>query len=85
MASIADMIIRIDAKIYALINDVDDITSYTLGEKSVKKTEALRALTELRASYADLAEREPYEDIRGIAWDVSEFGEEEAEFIGDEN
>lgn len=85
MASIASIITLLDTQIAALLADTDNITSYTLGEKKVNKTEALNALISARVKYAAMDADQPYEDIRGIAWDISEFGEEEVEFIGDEN
>lgn len=85
MPSLTDIITRLDEKIYALIDDVDNVTTYRLGDKTVNKTEMLQALTALRDKYALLAEKEPYEDIRHVALDYGDFGEEEIEFIGDTN
>jgi len=81
--SVASIITLVDTQIEALLADVNNITSYKLGNKSVSKTEALRALTELRKTYQDLADKEPFEDIRHVAYDVSELGVKTEELVGD--
>ena len=84
MATVTEIITRLDSKIYDLIDDVGNITTYKLGDKTVNKTEMLEALTKLRDKYQAIANEEPYEDIRHIAMDFSDYGEELVEFIGDE-
>ena len=83
MATVASIITLIDTRIEELLADAMNVTSYKLGNKSVSKTEALRALTELRETYQDLADKEPYEDIRHVAYDVSELGVKTEELVGD--
>ena len=85
MASVSDIISRIDDKIYDLINDVNNITSYTIGGKSVSKTEALNALRSLRETYQKLELETPYENIEHIAFDLDRFGADNSEYIGDSN
>ncbi len=84
MATVTEIITRLDTRIYELLDDVSNITTYRLGDKAVNKTEALEALTKLRDKYQAIANEEPYEDIRHIAFDFTDFGEEVIEFIGDE-
>lgn len=84
MSTVTDILARIDAKIYALINDPDSIADYRLGEKSVSRSQILERLTKLRDTYQELAEKEPYEDIRHIAMDYGDFGQDLSELIGDE-
>ena len=83
MASVSDIIARIDDKIYDLINDTGNITSYSIGGKSVNKTEALNALRALRETYQKLELETPYENIEHIALDLDRFGADESEYIGD--
>lgn len=83
MPSVADIISRIDTKIYDLINDAGDITSYRIGDKRVDKTQMLAEMRKLREHYAKKLEEVPYEDIRHIALDFDEIGQEEIEQIGD--
>lgn len=79
------MIATIDALITDLLADFANITTYKIGSKTVEKSQALRELRELRAQYLAEAEDEPYEDIRHVAYDISDFGEDQSELIGDES
>lgn len=79
----SDMVTKIDALIDDLLDNFSNITSYKIGNKEVEKTEALKALTELRAQYQAESEREPYEDIRHIAYDFDDLGRDISEYVGD--
>lgn len=83
MATPAEIVARIDEKIYTIINDPDSIASYKMGDKSVNRSEILQRLTTLRETYQTLMEKTPYEDIRHIAFDLDDFGQEVSEIIGD--
>ena len=82
MSAVTDMLATIDAKILALIEG-DQFTDYKIGDKTVSRGAALGQLRQLRAEYQDLAEREPFEDIRQLAYEVSDLGVDESEYIGD--
>lgn len=84
MSTVTDILARIDAKIYSIIDDPDSIADYKLGQKSVSRSQILQRLTTLRETYQKLAESEPYEDIRHIASDYGDFGEDLSELIGDQ-
>jgi hypothetical protein len=64
LATITEIISRIDTRIYELLSDVANITSYSLGGKSVSKTEALNALRMLRQQYQQFDLDTPYESIQ---------------------
>lgn len=80
----SDMVATIDALITDLLSSFNNITSYRIGDKSVEKHQALEVLRKMRADYYNASIEEPYEDIRHIAYDHSDFGEDESEYIGDE-
>ena len=79
----SDMVTKIDALIDDLLDNFANITTYRMSNKEVDKTEALRALTDLRAQYLAESEREPFEDIRHIAYDFDDLGRDTSEYIGD--
>jgi len=79
----SDMVATIDALITDLLADFANITTYKMANKEVEKTEALRALTDLRAQYLAESESEPFEDIRHIAYDFDRLGRDISEYIGD--
>ncbi len=83
MSTVTEILAKLDTKISAIIDNPDDIASYRLGQKSVNKSEILNTLLSAREKYQALAEAEPYEDIRKIAYDVDEFGVDISEFIGE--
>ena len=83
MSTVTDILAKIDAKISIILDSPDDIASYKLGQKSVNKSQILEYLLKAKETYQALAEKEPYEDIRHIALDVNEFGEDISETIGD--
>ena len=83
MSTVTDILAKLDSKISAIIDNPDDIASYKLGQKSVNKSEILNTLLKAREKYQALAEVEPYEDIRKIAYDVDEFGKDISEYIGE--
>ena len=80
----ADMVSQIDALIADLLLNFRNIVSYKMSEKEYKPAEALKVLYEMRKQYYEESITEPYEDIRHIAYDHSDFGEDESEYIGDE-
>ena len=85
MASVQDLLDRIDAKIYSIIDSPDDIASYRMGAKQVSKSQILEQLRKLREHLlSQIGQNDPYEDIRHFALDFDDIGEEEAEYIGDE-
>ena len=83
MSTVTEILATLDTKIAAIIANPDDIASYKFGQKSVNKSEILNTLLKARAQYQALAEVEPYEDIRKIAYDVDEFGDDISEYIGE--
>jgi len=84
MSTVTDILAKIDTKISTILDSPDDIASYKLGQKSVNKSQILEYLLKAREKYQAFAEKEPYEDIRHIALDVNEFGEDISELIGDD-
>ncbi len=83
MATATQIVDRLDAKIYEIINDPDSIASYRFGDKQVSRVDIIRELRLMRAEYHKIAMEEPYEDIRTIAFDFDKFGREDSEWIGD--
>jgi hypothetical protein len=84
MATAADIVSRLDDKIYALLNDTDSIVTYRIGDKMVDRGGMLEHLRHLRETYAKIDAETPFEDIRKIALDFDEFGAEDSEWVGDE-
>lgn len=83
MATVTEIISRIDTMIYNLLADSASVTSYSFGGKSVSKTEAFNALQRMRDQYDKIDKETPYEDIRHIAHDYDEWGQDISEYIGD--
>lgn len=83
MATVQSIVDKIDTKIDVILDNPDDIASYRMGDKSVSKYEIIDQLRKLREHYAAKLESEPYEDIRHIAFDLSDIGEDESEYVGD--
>jgi hypothetical protein len=81
----SDMVSTIDALIEDLLANFNNITSYRIGSKSVDKHQALEILRKMRSDYYKASIQEPYEDIKHVAYDHSDFGENESEYIGDES
>jgi len=84
MSTVTDILAKIDAKISAIIDNPDAIASYKIGDKSVAKSQILSTLIKAREQYQKVAELEPYEDVRHIAYDVDAFGNDISEYVGDE-
>lgn len=84
MPSISTIIANIDESINTLVQDFDSIIDYQMGDKKVEKTKALDMLLKARQYYRDMEEKTPYEDIKHIAYDFGDFGQDESEYIGDE-
>lgn len=84
MATPAEIVAKIDTKISAILDDPNTIASYRIGNKSVSRAEILRELRATRETYQTLMEKTPYEDIRHVAYDLDDFGQEVAEYIGDD-
>lgn len=82
MSAVTDMLTTIDSKIAELIAN-DQITNYRIGDKTVDRGAALAILGKLRETYQKLAEKEPYEDIRQIDYEISDLGDDLSEYIGD--
>ena len=83
MSTVTDLIAKIDAKISTILDDPDSIASYKIAGKSVSKSEIIRELRMLRADLQKEAIREPYEDVRHIAFDIDDFGNDISEYVGD--
>jgi hypothetical protein len=83
--SASDLVSQIDTLIANLLSDFSNIVTYRIGEKEYKPTEALEVLRKMRADYYAASLEEPYEDVRHVAYDHSDFGEDESEYIGDES
>ena len=83
MATIVDIIAKIDEQVLLLLADPGNITTYSIGGKRVDKTAAILALKSLRETYQKLLEDTPYESIEHIALDFGPFGTDESEYIGD--
>jgi hypothetical protein len=83
MSSATDIIAKIDTLVSSMLSDVSGVTTYKIGGKTVNKTEALLALGRLREQYQNANENTPYEDIRHIAHDYDELGQNISEIIGD--
>lgn len=81
----SDVVALIDALITDLLSNFNNITSYRIGNKGVEKHQALEVLRKMRKDYYDVSIEEPYEDIKHVAYDHSDFGEDESEYIGDES
>lgn len=83
MATPAEIVSRIDEKVYTILADPDSIASYRLGNKSVSRSQVLDQLRQLRETYQAIAEKTPAEDIRQVAFDLDDWGVEESEVVGD--
>lgn len=83
MATVTEIIEKLDEQILLLISDPGNITTYSIGGKSVHKTAAILALKDLRTTYQKILEDTPYESIEHISLDFGPFGTDESEYIGD--
>ena len=50
----------------------------------VSRAEILRELRETRALYRQIANESPAEQIENIAIDITRFGEDDSEYVGDD-
>lgn len=82
MATVAEIIAEIDDQIYALIQ-APATMKYKIGDKTVDKAAALLAMRSMRETYTKEQQDAPYEDVRGNAYDVDEWGNEIVEYVGD--
>ena len=84
MATASELIAKIDLKIAALLDDSSNVGDYKIGDKRVDKGKFLDILMNSRAKLIEMdQDSTPYEDIREIATDINEFGEDKSEYIGD--
>lgn len=83
MPTPAQIVARIDEKVYDILNDPSAIASYRIGDKQVSKSEIIKYLLEARKTYQEMNESAPAEDIRHVAFDIDDFGQEESEYVGD--
>jgi|GEM_PF-1397364 len=84
MSSATVLIAKIDLKITALLDDSSNVGNYRIGDKRVDKGDYLDSLLDSRKKLQAMdQDSTPYEDIREIASSISEFGEDESEYIGD--
>jgi len=82
--AVSDLITKIDIKIEALLDDTSNVGNYKIGDKSVSKGDYLDSLISSRGKLQAMSQSEtPYEDIREIATNINEFGEDDSEYIGD--
>ena len=84
MAAVDDILAKIDTNIDLILDDYDSIADYKIGQKSVARHQVLDTLLKARDKYQELAEKEPYESIDHVAMDITEFGEDISELIGDD-
>lgn len=83
MSTVTDILAKIDAKISTILDSPDSIADYKIGDKSVSKSQILNTLMKAREHYQKQAESVPYEDVRHIAYDIDEFGDDISEYVGD--
>ena len=84
MATTSELIAKIDLKIATLLDDSSNVGNYEIGDKRVDKGSYLDSLMSARSKLQIMGQSEtPYEDIREIATDINEFGEDDSEYIGD--
>ncbi len=82
--AVSDLITLIDAKIKALLEDTSNVCNYRIGDKRVAKCDYLDSLIQSRGKLQAMDQDEtPYEDIREIATDIDQFGDDNSEYIGD--
>ena len=84
MATVQQILDRIDAKLYDLIDNPDSLADYRIGDKAVQRSKIITSLMAMRTKYEDIAALEPYENIKHIAMDFGDFGQDEQELIGDD-
>jgi len=85
MAATEDILAKIDTKIDLILDNYDSIADYKIGQKSVSRHQVLDTLLKARSVYQELAEKEPYESVDHVAMDITEFGEDISELIGDDS
>jgi len=84
MATTSELIAKIDLKIATLLDDSSNVGNYKIGDKRVDKGSYLDSLMSARSKLQIMGQSETsYEDIRELATDINEFGEDESEYIGD--
>ena len=84
MATTYELIAKINLKIETLLDDTSNVGNYKIGDKSVSKGSFLDSLISAKEKLQAMGQAEtPYEDIREIATDINEFGEDNSEYIGD--
>lgn len=79
----SDLITLIDAKITALLEDSGNVGDYHIGDKAVSSGQYLSYLTAAREKLVRMGTEEPYESIDKIAFAITEFGEDNSEYVGD--
>ena len=84
MATSSEILASIDAQISTILESPDEIADYRIGDKAVKKSQILGSLLKARAMYRVAETKEPYEAPQHIALDITEFGEDDSEEVGDE-
>jgi len=84
MATTSELIAKINTKIETLLDDTSNVGNYKIGDKSVSKGSFLDSLIAAKSKLQEMENSgAPYEDIREIATDINEFGEDKSEYIGD--
>ncbi len=84
-AQLESKISDIDAQIATIIASPTSIASYTIGQKSVSKSQVMQGLLDARKMYQDLLNAFPAEDYNRLAIDVSDAGEDLTDYLGDTN
>ena len=76
-------IAAIDTKMDALIESPESAVDYKMGQKAVSNSQKVKGLLSLREHYVTLRDRLPYEDVSSFDYDITEFGEDRSNEIGD--
>jgi len=82
-AQIQTKLTAIDAAIDTIISDPTAYVNYKIGDKSIDKGNVLKELRETRNYYEKLLQNIPYESIDAVEINVSSFGEDKSEILGE--
>jgi len=84
MATPASIIAEIDTQIATIVANPTSIASYKIGDKQVSRVDILRELRATREYYQQKLEEDPYEKVQEFAFDFTDLGEDDSEYIGDD-
>ncbi len=82
-AELEAKIAAIDTQIATLVASPSSIASYTIGQKSVSKSQVMDGLLKTREVYQKLLDAFPAEGFQRLAIDVDKFGQDQTEYLGD--